>query len=138
MPGATRPAALPLARIVAGAMLIAAVLPQMARASDMKGDIAAACHADESAHCGGVRPGTAEALACLQKNDAVVAPACRAQLARLPTDPEKAALRASCRNDYIAHCLSVPSGTLDSLQCLQKSAPSLSPACASAVTAASH
>ncbi len=138
MAGATRPDARSLGRLVAGALLIATVLPRMAGAADLKGDIAAACHADESAHCSGVRPGTADALACLQKNDAVIAPACRTQLARLPTDAEKATLRASCRSDYIAHCLTVPSGTIESLQCLQKAAPSLSPACKSAVTAASH
>jgi hypothetical protein len=107
-------------------------------AGDLSGDLETACHADHVAHCGGVKAGTSEALTCLQANSAAVSPACRTQLARLPTDAEKATLRASCRNDYIAHCLTVPAGTLRSLQCLQAAAPSLAPVCKAAVAAATH
>ncbi len=127
-----------LGRIATLAVLIAAGWLVAADAADLRADVAAACRADESAHCNGVAPGTAEALACLQKNTAVTAPACRAQLARLPTDAEKAALRTSCRSDYIANCLAVTPGTIEALQCLQKAAPSLAPACKAAVAAASH
>ncbi|MGN9273764.1 hypothetical protein ACTMO5_15120, partial [Enterococcus faecium] len=48
---------------------------------------------------------------------------------------QRDAIKSQCRNDYIAHCSSVPPGGEASLQCLQKNMASLAPACASAVKA---
>jgi hypothetical protein len=54
-----------------------------------------------------------------------------------PTDAQRAAIKSQCRNDYISHCASVPTGGIESLQCLQKNMPSLSSSCQTAVRAAS-
>src|SRR5882757_11199639 len=62
---------------------------------------------------------------------AVAAPA----LAQAPTQAQRDAIKAQCRNDYIAHCSSIPPGGEASLQCLQKNMASLAPGCASAVRA---
>ena len=56
-------------------------------------------------------------------------------LAQAPTEAQREAIKSQCRNDYIAHCSSVPPGGEASLQCLQKNMSSLSTACASAVRA---
>jgi len=56
--------------------------------------------------------------------------------AQQPTQAQATAIRNSCRNDYMAHCSSVPSGTKESLQCLAQNMSSLSPPCASAVQTA--
>ena len=56
-------------------------------------------------------------------------------LAQAPTEAQREAIKSECRNDYIAHCSSVPPGGEASLQCLQKNMSSLSSGCASAVRA---
>ena len=56
-------------------------------------------------------------------------------LSQAPTQAQRDAIKSQCRNDYIAHCSSVPPGGEASLQCLQKNMASLAPACASAVKA---
>ncbi len=56
-------------------------------------------------------------------------------LAQAPTEAQREAIKSECRNDYIAHCSSIPPGGEASLQCLQKNMSSLSSACASAVRA---
>ena len=56
-------------------------------------------------------------------------------LAQAPTQAQRDAIKSQCRNDYIAHCSSVPPGGAASLQCLQKNMASLAPGCASAVQA---
>src|ERR1700753_1420193 len=56
-------------------------------------------------------------------------------LAQAPTDAQRAAIKSNCRNDYMAHCSSVPPGGAASLECLQKNMGSLSASCASAVRA---
>lgn len=56
-------------------------------------------------------------------------------LSQAPTQAQRDAIKSQCRNDYIAHCSSVPPGGEASLQCLQKNMASLGPACASAVKA---
>ena len=58
-----------------------------------------------------------------------------ATLAQAPSDAQRAAIKSQCRNDYMAHCSSVPPGGEASLQCLQKNMSSLSASCASAVRA---
>src|SRR6478609_10414288 len=55
--------------------------------------------------------------------------------AQAPSQAQRDAIKSQCRNDYIAHCSSVPPGGEASLQCLQKNMASLAPACASAVRA---
>ncbi|MBV9459572.1 MAG: hypothetical protein JO141_18915 [Bradyrhizobium sp.] len=56
-------------------------------------------------------------------------------LAQAPSDAQKAAIKSNCRNDYMAHCASIPPGGAASLQCLQQNMASLSSACATAVKA---
>lgn len=56
-------------------------------------------------------------------------------LSQAPTQAQRDAIKSQCRNDYIAHCSSVPPGGEASLQCLQKNMASLAPGCASAVKA---
>src|SRR5215470_4990671 len=56
-------------------------------------------------------------------------------LSQGPTDAQRAAIKAQCRSDYIAHCSSVPPGGAASLQCLQKNMANLSASCQSAVRA---
>jgi hypothetical protein len=56
-------------------------------------------------------------------------------LAQAPSAAQKAAIKSNCRNDYMAHCASIPPGGAASLQCLQQNMASLSSACASAVKA---
>ncbi len=51
------------------------------------------------------------------------------------TDAEKAALRANCRSDFIAHCKGVSPGGVDAFKCLDKNYDSLAPACQTAVKA---
>lgn len=57
--------------------------------------------------------------------------------AAAPTEAQQSAIRASCQSDYRAHCASVSPGGAAALQCLQQNLASLSPACQSAVSAAS-
>lgn len=57
--------------------------------------------------------------------------------AQAPSDAQRAAIKSNCRNDYMAHCASIPPGGAASLQCLQQNMGSLSSACASAVKAVS-
>ena len=56
-------------------------------------------------------------------------------LAQAPTQAQRDAIKSQCRNDYIAHCSSIPPGGAASLQCLQKNMASLAPGCATAVRA---
>src|ERR1700759_1670538 len=56
-------------------------------------------------------------------------------LAQAPSEAQRAAIKSNCRNDYMAHCSSIPPGGAASLQCLQQNMASLSSACASAVKA---
>lgn len=52
------------------------------------------------------------------------------------TDAQKAAIKSSCRSDYISNCMSVKPGGIEALQCLQTHMAKLSPACQTAVGAA--
>jgi hypothetical protein len=55
--------------------------------------------------------------------------------AQAPSEAQREAIKSECRNDYIAHCSSIPPGGAASLECLQKNMASLSAGCASAVKA---
>jgi hypothetical protein len=56
-------------------------------------------------------------------------------LSQGPTEAQRAAVKAQCRSDYIAHCSDVTPGGAAALQCLQKNMASLSASCQSAVRA---
>jgi len=51
------------------------------------------------------------------------------------TEAQKAAMKSSCRSDYMSNCMSVRPGGIEALQCLQKNMAKLSPACQTAVNA---
>ena len=57
--------------------------------------------------------------------------------AAAPTAEQQSAIRSACQSDYRAHCASVSPGGAAALQCLQQNLASLSPACQTAVNAAS-
>src|ERR1700731_4446768 len=52
-----------------------------------------------------------------------------------PTAQQKAAIRASCRSDFMSHCSGVQPGGAEALQCLKRNKAQLSAACRSAVAA---
>src|SRR5262245_56975001 len=58
-------------------------------------------------------------------------------LAQQPSQAQLNALRSSCRNDYMAHCSSVPTGGAPALNCLKQHMSALSSGCQSAVSAIS-
>ena len=49
------------------------------------------------------------------------------------TDAQKAAIKSSCRSDYISNCMSVSPGGIEALQCLQQHMARLSPGCRTAL-----
>jgi len=57
--------------------------------------------------------------------------------AQQPTQDQVAAIKASCRSDYMSYCMGVPRGGPEALQCLKKNVASLSASCQLAVKAAS-
>jgi hypothetical protein len=66
---------------------------------------------------------------------AIMVGAAKDASAQQPTQAQVNAVRQSCRNDYMAHCSSVPPGGAASLACLKQHASSLSSACQAAVNA---
>src|SRR5262245_3747704 len=58
-------------------------------------------------------------------------------LAQQPSQAQLNALRSSCRNDYMAHCSSVPTGGAPALNCLKQHMSALSSGCQTAVSAIS-
>jgi hypothetical protein len=63
------------------------------------------------------------------------APAAPAVAPAAPTAQQKAAIRASCRSDFMSHCAGVQPGGAEALQCLKRNEAQLSAACRSAVAA---
>ena len=55
--------------------------------------------------------------------------------AAAPTTEQKAAVRASCRTDFMSHCSGVQPGGAEALQCLKRNEAQLSAACRGAVAA---
>jgi hypothetical protein len=92
-----------------------------------------ACGADRETFCADVPPGGEDALACLQKHESAVSSACRAQLDQLPTETQIAAMRSSCRMDYISNCFGVPTGGGEALRCLRAHGASISSGCRDAL-----
>jgi Cysteine rich repeat len=56
-------------------------------------------------------------------------------LAQQPSSEQIAAIRQSCRSDFMSHCAGVQPGGKDALQCLKRNAGSVSAACKSALDA---
>jgi len=61
----------------------------------------------------------------------------QAAVAQAPSEEQRAAIRAACRSDYIAHCAGVPPGGAQALACLREHLASVSAACREAVDAIS-
>ena len=59
----------------------------------------------------------------------------QAAAAQGPSEEQRAAIRAACRSDYIAHCAGVPPGGAQALACLREHLASASAACQQAVNA---
>ena len=55
--------------------------------------------------------------------------------AQQPTPEQIAAIRQSCRSDFMSHCAGVQSGGREALQCLKRNAASVSAPCKSALDA---
>lgn len=55
--------------------------------------------------------------------------------AQQPSPEQVAAIRQSCRSDYIEHCSGVPTGGAAALNCLRQNEASLGPPCRQAVAA---
>jgi hypothetical protein len=51
------------------------------------------------------------------------------------TEAQKSAMKANCRSDFIANCMSTKPGTKEALQCLQSNLEKLAPGCQAAVKA---
>ena len=61
------------------------------------------------------------------------APAAAPVITAKPTAQQTSAIRAACRSDFMSRCSGVTPGGAAALQCLQRNAARLSPACRSAV-----
>ena len=88
---------------------------------------------NQETFCAEVPPGGEDALACLQKHEPEVSSTCRAELDRLPSEPQIAAMRSACRVDYISNCLGVPTGGGEALQCLREHVTRISSGCRDAL-----
>lgn len=64
------------------------------------------------------------------------APAPKAAAPRQPSSAQLAAIKSACRGDYPKVCASVPPGGAPALECLEKNKAKVSPACGTAVSAA--
>jgi hypothetical protein len=72
------------------------------------------------------------ALAILASSITIVSPA----VAQQPRPEQIETIRQACRSDFVSHCSSIQPGGPEALQCLQRNAAQLSPACSSAINAA--
>jgi hypothetical protein len=128
--------------------------------------IRAACRSDFMSHCSGVQPGGAEALQCLKRNEAQLSAACRSAVAAIgggagaapapsgapaaaaapaiaPLGPmptlrprEALAIVQICGVEVRSLCAGIPFGGGRIISCLAANAPSLSPSCYGALSAA--
>ncbi|WP_298242851.1 cysteine rich repeat-containing protein [uncultured Bradyrhizobium sp.] len=67
---------------------------------------------------------------------AAAAAAPKAAAPKQPSSAQLAAIKSACRGDYPKVCASVPPGGAPALECLEKNKAKVSPACGSAVSAA--
>jgi hypothetical protein len=112
------------------------------------------CRNDFMANCSGVQPGGKEALVCLQTHAARLSPACRTAVSAIgsaprpaaaavvaavapamPTAEQQAAIKNTCRADFMRNCRGVQPGGPEALMCLQANAAKLSPNCKTSVAA---
>jgi Domain of unknown function (DUF4410) len=150
--------------IVLGLYLLFAAGPATAQLSfAQQSAIRHSCRFDFMSNCFGIPPGGREALQCLQRNVAKVSPRCQNALNAVtprpaappavagqpaapievapgaaphwPTAEQQAAIRQSCRSDFISHCEGVQPGGAEALQCLRQNTSQLSPKCSRAVAA---
>ncbi|MDB5601416.1 MAG: hypothetical protein JWN71_3460, partial [Xanthobacteraceae bacterium] len=120
------------------------------------------CRNDFMANCSGVQPGGQAALVCLQTNAARLSPPCRqavgaiggapkpaaaavatpavavapaAVAPAMPTPEQQAAIKNTCRADFMRNCKGVTPGGPEALVCLQTNSARLSPNCQTSVAA---
>jgi hypothetical protein len=110
------------------------------------------CRNDFMANCSGVQPGGKEALVCLQTHAARLSPACRTAVSAIgsapkpaatavavapamPTAEQQAAIKNTCRADFMRNCRGVQPGGPEALICLQNNSARLSPNCKTSVAA---
>lgn len=141
---ATIPAAAPPQAAQATAVAAPAPMqPTAAQQSAMK----QACQSDFMSRCAGVSPGGKDAFVCLQRNVAVLSPACKQAVSATlpagaaatptvavtpaagPTPQQMSALKHTCGRDFKLHCRGVTPGGPEALACLQRNAPRLTPNC---------
>jgi Cysteine rich repeat len=133
--------------------------------AQQKAAIRAACRSDFMSHCSSVQPGGAEALQCLERNEAQLSAACRSAVAAIggagaaaapsgapaataapavaPIGPmpmlrlrEALAIVQICGVEVRSLCAGVPFGGGRIISCLAANASSLSPSCYGALSAA--
>jgi hypothetical protein len=119
--------------------------------AEQQAAVRTSCRSDFIARCAGVQPGSADALACLQRNSAQLSPACRAAVGVLgtaattspaaaaptapatapamPTAQQQSAIRFTCRRDFAVNCRGVQPGGPEAFACLQRNAAKLSVDC---------
>lgn len=119
------------------------------------------CRNDFMANCSGVQPGGKEALVCLQTNASKLSAPCRTAVSAIggtpkpatvaaatpaaavaiapapamPTADQQAAIKNTCRADFMRNCRGVQPGGPEALMCLQTNSAKLSPNCKTSVAA---
>jgi hypothetical protein len=164
-PVATAPAAKPAPapkRAVAAAPPAAAPAAMTPPTAAQQNVIRQSCRNDFMANCSGVQPGGQAALVCLQTNAAKLSPPCRqavgaisgapkpaaaavaapavavapaAVAPAMPTPEQQAAIKNTCRADFMRNCKGVTPGGPEALVCLQANSARLSPNCQTSVAA---
>jgi hypothetical protein len=164
-PVATAPAAKPAPapkRAVAAAPPAAAPAAMTPPTAAQQNAIRQSCRNDFMANCSGVQPGGQAALVCLQTNAAKLSPPCRqavgaiggapkpaaaavaapavavapaAVAPAMPTPEQQAAIKNTCRADFMRNCKGVTPGGPEALVCLQANSARLSPNCQTSVAA---
>jgi hypothetical protein len=162
-PVATAPAAKPAAAPKpAPAPKPAAAAVAAAPTAVQQNAIRQSCRNDFMANCSGVQPGGKEALVCLQTNASKLSPACRTAVSAIggaakpvaaaaaapatgpaatavapvmPSPEQQAAIKNTCRADFMRNCRGVQPGGPEALMCLQANAARLSPNCKTSVAA---
>lgn len=150
-PAPAKPAQAPAPAKPAPAAAAAPAAPTAAQQNALK----SSCRSDFMAKCSGVSPGGKDALACLQRNQATLSPACGSAVAAIggapapaatgpvppapvgvptdaaagPTPQQIAAIKNTCRGDFRSFCRGVPQGGQEAIACLMTNQARLSPNC---------
>jgi hypothetical protein len=155
---AAKPAAAPKPAPAPKPAVVAATPPTAAQQNAIR----QSCRNDFMANCSGVQPGGKEALVCLQTNASKLSPACRTAVSAIggaakpaataaatpaapaaaveaapvmPTKEQQAAIKNTCRADFMRNCRGVQPGGPEALMCLQANSARLSPNCKTSVAA---